>query len=121
MAAPTRKKTITPTLQVSRFFVNWFATFFERTCPASSIANPACIKKIRNVTVSTQIILTPSTTAPRSDCSRVFSIRSSSTLVQKCGLDSRTLFVLFQADSLFESWIIIPIQVIITITVYILK
>jgi len=33
------------------FFVSWFATFFERTCPASSMAKPACMKKMRNVTV----------------------------------------------------------------------
>jgi hypothetical protein len=44
------------------FFVSWFATFFERTCPASSMAKPACMKKMRKVTVSTQTVLTPETT-----------------------------------------------------------
>jgi len=35
---------------VRRFFVSWFATFFARTCPASNIAKPACMKKIRKQT-----------------------------------------------------------------------
>jgi hypothetical protein len=53
--APMRKNTVTPTLQVSKFLVSWFATFFERTCPASSMAKPACMKKMRNETISIHV------------------------------------------------------------------
>jgi hypothetical protein len=45
---------------VRRFFVSWFATFFARTCPASNIAKPACMKKIRKQTIATHIRFTPS-------------------------------------------------------------
>ena len=57
---------MTPMLQVSMFFVSWLATFFDRTWPASSIAKPACMKKMRKVTVNTHSRLTPSTSVLRS-------------------------------------------------------
>jgi len=55
IATPIRKYTVTPIAQVSKFFVSWFATFFERTWPDSSIAKPACMKKIRKDTVRIQV------------------------------------------------------------------
>ncbi|CDK40251.1 putative signal peptide protein [Halorubrum sp. AJ67] len=40
--------------------VSWLATFFARTCPASSIAKPACMKKMRKQTTATHMRFTPS-------------------------------------------------------------
>jgi len=56
-AAPTRKNTSTPSDQSIMFFITTLAVFFALTWPASSSANPGCMKKIMNETTSTQIQL----------------------------------------------------------------
>jgi len=48
------------------FFMRTLATFFARTCPASSSEKPSCMKKIRNETTSTQTVFTPWATAAMS-------------------------------------------------------
>lgn len=56
------------------FFIRTLATFFARTFPASSMANPACMKKMRKETVRTHPVLTELAIAAASTMGTVSSI-----------------------------------------------
>ncbi len=51
IANPTAKKATDPTEKSIRFFMMMLQAFFARVNPASTRANPACMKKTRNAAI----------------------------------------------------------------------
>ena len=81
--------------QLTKNMLTW-ATFFERTCPASSIAKPACMKKMRNVTVRIHVSLMAAIISSVLACSTSPSIIPVPPCYSRPRLEVRPRFRIFQ-------------------------
>ena len=59
IAYPNMKNPIDAMQKSRKFFVRIFVVFFARMNPASTMPNPACIKKTRNAATSTHSVSMP--------------------------------------------------------------
>jgi hypothetical protein len=65
-AKPTAKKAMMPMSASERFLAKMLTTFFERVNPASTSANPACMKNTRQPAMNTHMLSSTACTAAES-------------------------------------------------------
>ena len=56
MAYPTAKNASAPAMKSMRFFIMMFATLLARVSPASTSANPACMKITSTAAINTNAL-----------------------------------------------------------------